>query len=435
MDRPKCSPVARVVNWCRATINDPNRAAFLFAPLLGFLPLPLGSLATAWFFAGAVYVSALWLTGRLSWVWPASTAFGCLVCLAYFGVALISPVLFPNRLAGLLDVGTTLHFLVFTVLVGALVQSPRVDVFDLFLDGIRAGAISALIYSAIEVFGLGQWRATAGMANAIPFGDVAILAAGLSLVGFTRLSRPHKLFALIAMAAGFGACLLSQTRGALLALPLIVLALGIYLWPTIRRRTAMAGLVLGVVTVTVGGLGIVANVPDRLVALKASLEAGRALRSHDESTAHRAILWTYGAEAFLARPVFGYGSQNAVDEVRRRAARDGFEVPPYRHLHNEFITTAVGRGLVGLAALLMLLAAPIMAAIGSVRDDRYRDRVAFAIMLSGGYAIFGMTNLIFSHDQMNTVFVSAFLILLLGVYQAATGQTTFSRPSLAAPRG
>uniref|UniRef100_UPI0013D95218 hypothetical protein n=1 Tax=Streptococcus pneumoniae TaxID=1313 RepID=UPI0013D95218 len=60
MDRPKCSPVARAVNWCRATINDPNRAAFLFAPLLGFLPLPLGSLATAWFFAGAVYVSALW---------------------------------------------------------------------------------------------------------------------------------------------------------------------------------------------------------------------------------------------------------------------------------------------------------------------------------------------------------------------------------------
>uniref|UniRef100_UPI0013D3F8AB O-antigen ligase family protein n=1 Tax=Acinetobacter baumannii TaxID=470 RepID=UPI0013D3F8AB len=92
-------------------------------------------------------------------------------------------------------------------------------------------------------------------------------------------------------------------------------------------------------------------------------------------------LWTYGAEAFLARPVFGYGSQNAVEEVRRRAARDGFDVPPYRHLHNEFITTAVGRGLVGIAALLMLLAAPIMAAIGSVRDDRYRDRVAFAIML------------------------------------------------------
>ncbi|WP_163827383.1 O-antigen ligase family protein, partial [Proteus vulgaris] len=91
------------------------------------------------------------------------------------------------------------------------------------------------------------------------------------------------------------------------------------------------------------------------------LEAGRALRSHDESTAHRAILWTYGAEAFLARPVFGYGSQNAVEEVRRRAARDGFDVPPYRHLHNEFITTAVGRGLVGIAALLMLLAAPIMA--------------------------------------------------------------------------
>ncbi|MFX5554982.1 hypothetical protein ABTE11_22130, partial [Acinetobacter baumannii] len=88
------------------------------------------------FFAGTVYVSALWLTGRVGWVWPRPTAFGCLVCLAYFGVAVVSPVLFPNRLAGLMDVGTTLHFLAFTVLVGALVQSPRVDVFDLFLHGI-----------------------------------------------------------------------------------------------------------------------------------------------------------------------------------------------------------------------------------------------------------------------------------------------------------
>ncbi|QCI63200.1 O-antigen ligase family protein [Phreatobacter stygius] len=434
MTRPTPSFVSRAACWFRATFDDPSRAAFLFAPLLGFLPLPLGSLATVWFFTGAAYVSVLWLTGRIGWVWPPSTAFGCIACLAYFGVELLSPLLFPNRLAGLLDVGTTLHFLVFTVLVGALIQSPRIDVFDLFLHGIRAGAISALIYSASEVFVFGRWRATAGMGNAIPFGDVAILAAGLSLIGFTRLPRPHKLFALVAMGAGFGACLLSQTRGALLALPLIVLALGIYLWPTIRRRTAMAVLVLSVVGVTVGGLGIIANVPSRLAALKSSLETGQALNSHDESTAHRAILWTYGAEAFLARPVFGYGSQNAVGEVRRRAARDGFDVPPYRHLHNEFITTAVGRGLVGLAALLLLLAAPIIVAIGSVRDDRYRDRVAFAIMLSGGYAIFGMTNLIFSHDQMNTVFVSAFLVLLVGVHQAATGHTTFARPSFAAPK-
>ncbi|CEJ13969.1 O-Antigen ligase [bacterium YEK0313] len=433
MDRPTPSFASRAAAWVRATFDDPNRAAFLFAPLLGFLPLPLGSVATLWFFIGAAYVGILWGAGRVRWVWPRETAFGCTVALAYFAVAVLSPVLFPNRLMGLLDVGTTIHFLLFLVLVGAMVQTPRIDVFDLFLHGIRAGAISALIFASIEAFVFGRSRPTAGMANAIPFGDVAILAAGLSLIGFSRLSRPHKVFAIVASAAGLGACLLSQTRGALLALPLIVLALGVYLWPIIRRRTGMTVLALVLVGAAVGGLGLIAKVSDRFVELRSSLADGEAMNSRDPSTAHRAILWTYGAEAFLSRPVLGYGSQNAVSEVRRRAAKNGFDVPPYRHLHNEFITTAVGRGLVGLVALLAVLAAPIIIAVGSVRDDRYRDRVAFAIMLSGGYAIFGMTNLIFSHDQMNTVFMSAYVVLLVAAYQAATRQTAFYRPSLAAP--
>lgn len=433
MDRPTPSFVSRAAGWVRATVNDPNRAAFLFVPLLGFLPLPLGSVATLWFFTGAAYVGILWGMGRLQWVWPRETAFGCTVALAYFAIAVLSSLWFPNRLMGLLDIGTTVHFLLFLVLVGALVQTPRIDAFDLFLYGIRAGAISALIFASIEAFVFGRSRPTAGMANAIPFGDVAILAAGLSLIGFSRLPRLHRAFAVIASAAGLGACLLSQTRGALLALPLIVLALGVYLWPTIRRRAGMTVLALVLVGATVGGLGLIAKVSDRFVELKSSLADGDAMTSRDPSTSHRAILWTYGAEAFLARPFIGYGSQNAVSEVRRRAAKDGFDVPPYRHLHNEFITTAVGRGVVGLLALLAVLAAPIIVAVGSTRDERYRDRVAFAIMLSGGYAIFGMTNLIFSHDQMNTVFMSAYVVLLVAVYQAATGQTSYVRPSLAAP--
>lgn len=433
MDRPTPSFASRAAGWIRATFDDPNRAAFLFVPLLGFLPLPLGSVATMWFFTGAAYVGVLWATGRVRWVWPPETAFGCTVALVYLAVAALSPILFPNRLMGLLDVGTAVHFLLFLVLVGALVQTPRIDVFDLFLHGVRAGAISALIFASIEAFVFGRSRPTAGMANAIPFGDVAILAAGLSLIGFSRLSRPHKVFAILAATAGLGACLLSQTKGALLALPLIVLALGVYLWPTIRRRAGMTVVALVLAGATIGGFGLIAKVSDRFVELRSSLADGEAMNSRVESTAHRAILWTYGAEAFLSRPVFGYGSQNAVSEVRRRAAKDGFEVPPYRHLHNEFITTAVGRGLVGLAALLAMLAAPIIVAVGSARDERYRDRVAFAIMLSGGYAIFGMTNLIFSHDQMNTVFMSAYVVLLVATYQAATRQTAFYRPSLAAP--
>ncbi len=77
-------------------------------------------------------------------------------------------------------------------------------------------------------------------------------------------------------------------------------------------------------------------------------------------------------KAIADRPL-GYGSQNAVAEVRRIAARDGFDVPPYNHLHNEFVTTGVGRGLVGMVALVLVLAVPVLIAWQSRRDVRFSD--------------------------------------------------------------
>ena len=59
--------------------------------------------------------------------------------------------------------------------------------------------------------------------------------------------------------------------------------------------------------------------------------------------------------------------------------------------------------------------------------------MAFAVLLSGGYAIFGLTNLLFSHDQTNTVFASCYLVLLVAAHQSRVGLTAFSRPFLGVP--
>lgn len=416
-----------------ATINDINRPAWLYLSVLGFLPMTFGSTATFFWFGACIYVGLVFLARRITWVWPQTTAFGCLVALGYFAATLISPLAFANPLAGWMDVGTALHFLTVVMLVGTLVQTPKVDVFDLFLNGVRAACIVALGHALVQVFLFGHPRATAGMANAIPFGDTAMMSAGLAMVGFQRLSRPMRVFALAAFASGIAATLLSQTRGALLALPLVVLVVTIHLWPMIRRRLWQAGLVA---TVLVGALFVFAvemKVPQRIDQVRAALEAEDIIRHRDASTAHRVILWSYGFDAFLDNPVFGVGSQNAVEEVRRRAAADGYRVPPYRHLHNEFISTAVGRGVIGLIALIALLAAPILIAMESARDDRRSDRVAFAILLSGCYALFGLTNLLFSHDQTNTVFVSCYLILVAAAHQSRVGLTRFERPFLGIP--
>ncbi len=73
----------------------------------------------------------------------------------------------------------------------------------------------------------------------------------------------------------------------------------------------------------------------------------------------------------------------------------------------------------------------MIVAVRSLRDGRYRDRLLFAILLSGGYSLFGLTNLVFSHDQTNTVFVLCFMVLVASTYQSAIGVIDFKRPDFA----
>lgn len=419
--------------WLWATIDDPNRIAWLYVPVLAFLPLTFGSVATFFYFGACIYIGLIFVGRRIGWVWPQTTAFGCIVTIGYFAVTAISPIVFANKAAGWLDVGTAVHFLALTILVGTLVQTPKVDVFDLFLNGVRAAAIVSFGHALVQVFLFDHPRATAGMSNAIPFGDTAVLAAGLSLVGFVRLSTPMRLFALVALLCGIGGCLLSQTRGALLALPLVAVVAIVHVWPVMRVRMWQAALTGAGLVAALAVFAVALKVPERVDEVRQALQSETMHVERDPSTAHRIVLWTYGLDAFLDRPLIGYGSQNAVAEVRARAARAGYDVPPYRHLHSEFITVAVGRGIVGLVALIMLLVAPLVIVAQAPADGRQRDRWAFAVLLSGSYAIFGLTNLLFSHDQTNTVYATAYLVLLVAAHQARVGLTVFRRPFLGVP--
>ncbi len=324
---------------------------------------------------------------------------------------------FPGLLGGLKDVGTYLQFLILPVLILAMAGTLQVDVLKLFLWGIRFGAILGFAIAFVQMIILGYDRAKGGMANPIPFSNIAVLASGLSLVGISWLRGYQRWIALLAAFCGLAAAILSQTRGALIALPFFAVILVISQRELIKayRRQALAFVAL--LLVGFAGLFVFAKLPSRFETLARGFESQDSLMRGDPSTSHRAILWVYGIKAIAERPL-GYGSQNAVAEVRRIAARDGFDVPPYNHLHNEFVTTGVGRGLIGIGALVLVLAVPVLMAFRSRRDERFADRVACALMLSGGYTIFGLTNVLFGHDQLNSFYVACLIILTVAIVQA-----------------
>lgn len=80
-----------------ATIDDPCRIAWLYIPVLAFLPLTFGSVATFFHFGACIYVGPIFLGRRISCVWPPTTSFCCLVTLGYFAVTMISTLAFRTR--------------------------------------------------------------------------------------------------------------------------------------------------------------------------------------------------------------------------------------------------------------------------------------------------------------------------------------------------
>jgi O-antigen ligase len=319
-------------------------------------------------------------------------------------------------------VTASLHFLLLPILLAGLAPV-RIDAIKVFVRGAQVGAVVGGVIAVIQVWD-GIDRAVGGAINAFPFGAIAAWLACVSLIGAGDYGWRGRAFAASAFAAGLIASILSESRGAWLALPVLVVILLVYFYRRYGPRVAWGGAgalaVIAVAVALIAGGSIRERLTDTFAAFE-GFEFGRAdLNAPDVfSLDQRALMMAYGLEAIADRPILGYGPQNAVTEVRLRAGADGYAIEQYGHLHNEYLTETVGNGIVGLVSLLLLLAAPVVTALRSERDKRYADRMALAAIVSAGAALFGLTSLAFGHDITNTVYAGALLAVCLSA--AASG--------------
>jgi O-antigen ligase len=295
--------------------------------------------------------------------------------------------------------------------------SARFDAVRSYVGGVRAGTIVGGVIAIIQV-GDGVDRAMGGMINPLPFGTTAVWFACISLIGAWDGGWRNRIFAGAAFAAGLAAAFLSQSRGAWLALPFLLFVMLVYL--RARYGGRMMALAVGSIAVLLVGAVAVSwtSIRERIdetITMFRNFELGN---QQAASLDQRALMMVYGLEAIADRPLTGYGPMNAVTEVINRAASDGYEIGSYRHLHNEYLTETVAKGVAGLAAVLLLLAAPVVTAYRFARDDAFKDRMAVACVATIGAALYGLTNVVFDHDITNTVFLG--MVLAVGLSSAAS---------------
>jgi len=346
--------------------------------------------------------------------------FFALISWSFFLVALLSVITSDRSLEGFQRLGTSIHFLVAPFIGVSFASSLTVPV--RFFQGIKAGAIAAGMAS------LGQYYLyhapgyrPHGTVNAIVFADIAVLLAFFSMVCFFRESKSGKIISGLSCFFGLLAAFLSETRGAWVAVPILLVVLSFIWW---IRRDLTLGKLVTILSIFGVAAALVLSTQKFQERYQLMVNELKDIDNYSVVTAirERVVMWKSGQEAFFKSPILGHGLHNTNDAVIPYIQDQKYRqrISGYSHLHNEIVTTLVGKGIIGLVSLLLLLFGPVFVLWKYLKSNPDSVFAAVGVLLCTGYFLFGMTGLSFGQGIMNTFY--AFMLSVI-FYNVTLGQS------------
>ena len=234
---------------------------------------------------------------------------------------------------------------------------------EVFICGVAAGAVIAA-GSAIVDLGFHHALRPIGSANPIRFGMITLAFGAVSAVAL--LHARDRFMAAVSFAgalAGIAAAFMSGSRGALLAVPVILLLLAPVLWQR-SRRIFLAVAVFLAMFATVMLAGNVGRTSTRIMTAYNQISA---LIAGDDKIADRSVgdrtkLLLLSYELFQEEPLLGVGVKrwkaavaalaNAPDPANRIAL-------PYNQAHNQYADDLAKGGIVRFLLGFLILFMPL----------------------------------------------------------------------------
>ena len=335
----------------------------------------------------------------------------CFATIGYFLVLIIS-VVFSGKPAELMRyLARDLHFL-FAPLVFVACATVKINV-RLFFLGIKFSLVlMGLIVSYQYLDGIHR---PSGVMNAATFGNLAVMTL-FFLVGYSLVYRERvNWLSLLAFVLGIAAVILSGTRGALLSAVLmfgmcVAFAL-VYL--SISKKffvLALCGVLGGAIYLGVAN----DSASQRLTAAYKNSMLWFEGENKFTSVGLRLEMYKASILALEDMPLLtGYGYRNANPIVANYAhPSTQSAIAGFNHLHNAYISSLLFNGLIGLAALLLLLFFPVRYFYKSLHAEGSSRMWGFCgLLLCFGYASFGLVNILFGDVFMNAFY--AFYIALI----------------------
>ncbi|MBE0507364.1 MAG: O-antigen ligase family protein [Marinospirillum sp.] len=371
---------------------------------------------------GYSYGAALLFLGSLVYVWrPAAWKalewddWKIVFALIFFSAVWVLEVLLYEQ--GISGVDKPSRFLAAALVLPFLLRFSPLPVF--FWSGLALGSILTGSWSVWQKI-VEEVSRAGGFTNTIQFGNISMLMGLLCLAGLSwAYLQPRRVFWLIFLFAGFVmgvlGSVLSGSRGGWIALPIAFFVLYRGYSDFLRWHHALY-ILLGLLVLA----SLVYSIPQTEVRHRVQLAAAEVQDYLETGNARSSVgarleMWHAASRMIAEKPLLGWGSQGYM-AAQARMAEEGVVdrfILRFDHPHNEYLNVTSKRGLLGLAALLLLYFIPLRLFYKGFRISclQCRSYAVAGAILSVTYIDFGLTQVFFSHNS--GVMVYSFMLVVL----------------------
>ncbi len=331
---------------------------------------------------------------------------------AFFLSVVVSVVLSNNPHDGINRIGSNIHFLVAPFVAYGIHKSGIT--LKQIVSMIKLSIVIGTIFAIYQFHYLGFTRSEAGADSPTIFGFIMVIFAFFSIVNIWKEHTADKLFLLLVFLLATYSIILSGTRIAYLMFVVLVPVI-ILLWATTNQLTKKT---LPYIFITLLAIVMFAThnkqINHRIVDAFNEVQSFHNNQEANKSVDLRLEMWRSGFDAFKQKPIIGYGYQNTGVAASRYVNGNYAKsfISGMKILHNDYINSMVGFGIIGLFVLLSLLFVPLILFFQRAKNSDNFITNSMGVILIIGMATFSITDSIYSHNVMRT-FVIFFMALLL----------------------
>jgi O-antigen ligase len=322
----------------------------------------------------------------------------------YFAIGAASYFVFPPAKDSLSNIGTSLHFVLFTPIIMVMLKHPPklTWVWLCIIGGATLNGLHTIYYDS------------RGTVNPILFGDISVFLAFASLMSWSHF-KSHKIFRILPVLAfilGLLASFNSLARGSWIAIPPLAMVLMYYIYIHLDNKKQLV-IPLVALSVALAGTSFAGwgKIEPRVNLAVKEVQKYFAGESYQTSVGYRLETYKGALLVLKENPIYGVGVGHRAEAFANLEARGLLrDLSMIYNAHNQIFEDGIDKGLTGIAsylALMFFLLRHFYKRLANSPID------AVGLMLIAGFATFGLTNITFTHGTFNTLFIAIVTILLL----------------------